>query len=151
MANIADIIDTFQSLDEQLRLEVLLDYADKLPAPPENIASKTDPESARVHECMTPVWLWVASDNDDNQGPGIRLYAKIGEEAPTLRGIVSVIAHGYRDAPATELAQLPNDLVQQLGLGGVVRMNRLVGLNAMIQRVRREASALNTPSEGHTQ
>ena len=89
-----------------------------------------------VHECMTPVWLWVRDD-----GGEARVHAKVGEEAPTLRGIVSVIIHGYSGGPIEELAALPRDLVQRLGLGGVVRMNRMVGLSAMIERIRREAGA----------
>lgn len=140
MATIDQIIDTFQSLDEQIRLEVLLDYANKLPELPPELARAADSDdSGRVHECMTPVWIWVARDGS---GEGVRVYARVGEEAPTLRGIVSVIAHGYEGASPWALAQLPGDLVTRLGLGGVVRMNRLVGLNAMIDRIRREAGAL---------
>ena len=148
MPKVNDIIDTFQSLDEQIRLEVLLDYANKLPDLPPDLAHAADnDDSGRIHECMTPVWLWVV--RDDTAG-GVRIHARVGREAPTLRGIVSVIAHGYEGADPEELAQLPGDLVNRLGLGGVVRMNRLVGLNAMIERIRREANAL-TDSENAQQ
>jgi len=138
VASIDRIIDTFASLDDQLRLQVLLDYANKLPALPAELEEEASRDEGRVHECMTPVWMWVR----ESDGGGVRLHAKVGEEAPTLRGIVSVIAHGYEGAPAGELAELPNDLVNRLGLSGVIRMNRLVGLNAMMSRIRREASEL---------
>jgi cysteine desulfuration protein SufE len=138
MAKIDEIIGTFNALDEALRLEVLLDYANKLPDLPADLAARADADDGRVHECMTPVWLWVR----EGEGGGVEIHARVGEEAPTLRGIISVIVHGYSGATAGELAELPKDLVQQLGLGNLVRMNRLVGLSAMIERVRREARAL---------
>lgn len=148
MATIGEIEDTFRSLDEQLRLEVLLDYANRLADPPDSLAGESEADTARVHECMTPVWLWLRRDD----GGGVRLHAKIGPEAPTLRGIVSVIAAGYDGAAPDELANVPLDLVQRLGLAGVVRMNRMVGLTAMIERIRREAAALadesRAPAEG---
>lgn len=138
MPKLDDIIATFTSLDEPLRLEVLLDYARKLPELPADLAERADADEARVHECMTPVWLWVRTDGQGH----VALHARVGEEAPTLRGIISVIAHGHEDATPQQLAQLPRDLVQRLGLGGVVRMNRMIGLGAMIDRIRREADAL---------
>ena len=138
MPDLERITSTFQAVDEQTRLQVLLDYAKKLPDLPADLAeSAANDGSGRVHECMTPVWMWVRKEAD-----GVRVHARVGEEAPTIRGIISVITHAYRGASAEELANIPNDLVQKLGLGGVVRMNRLVGLNAMLERIRRQARAI---------
>ena len=137
MAKIDQIIDTFQSLDPELRAEVLLDYARKLPELPGELAEAADRDDARVPECQTPVWLWVVPEGD-----GVRLHARVAEEAPTVKGLLSILVHGYSGAPREEVAQIPNDLVQRLGLSSLVRMNRMVGLSAMIQRVRRRANEI---------
>lgn len=137
MPRIDEIIDTFQSLDPELRAEVLLDYANKLPELPPELAEAAERDDARVPECQTPVWLWVLPDND-----GVQLHARVAEEAPTVKGLLSILVHGYGGATRDEVANVPNDLVQRLGLSGLVRMNRMVGLTAMIQRVRRHAAEL---------
>lgn len=137
MPKIEEIIETFQSLDPELRPEVLLDYANKLPALPPELTETADRDDARVPECQTPVWLWVIPD-----GGCVRLHARVAEEAPTVKGLLSILVHGYSGANREEVANVPNDLVQRLGLSGLIRMNRMVGLSAMIQRVRREADQL---------
>ena len=137
MPKIDEIIETFQSLDPELRPEVLLDYANKLPALPPELAEAADRDDGRVPECQTPVWLWVVPEEG-----GVRLHARVAEQAPTVKGLLSILVHGYNGATREEVANVPNDLVQRLGLSGLVRMNRMVGLSAMIQRVRREAAQL---------
>jgi cysteine desulfuration protein SufE len=137
MPKIDEIIDTFQSLDAELRPDVLLDYANKLPELPPDLAEAADRDDARVPECQTPVWLWIVPESGR-----VRIHARVAEEAPTVKGLLSILVHGYSGATREEVAHVPNDLVQRLGLSGLVRMNRMVGLTAMIQRVRRQASEL---------
>ncbi len=133
-----------------MRLQVLLDYANRLPNPPPELASQIGKDdTARVHECMTPVWLWVVP----GEGGSVRLHVHVGEEAPTVRGVLSVIVHAYEGATPDEIASMPDDLVERLGLGPVLRMNRVVGLHAMIKRIKREtaahaANASNQPEAG---
>jgi len=141
MASIDEIISTFNSVDRELRLQLLLDYAKKLPAVPPGL--ETDAESARIHECQTPVWLWLVPENGS-----VRVHAKVAEEAPTVQGFLSIIAQGYEGASAEELASVPSDLVERLGLGDLIRMNRAIGLHAVTDRVRREARKLTTEGAG---
>lgn len=134
MANIDEIISTFQSVDEPMRLDVLLDYAKKLPELPDDLAAEADSDDALVPECMTPVWLWVRHENGH-----ARIHARVAEEAPTVKGMLSVIIHGYDEASPDELAGIPDTLINNLGLSRLIRMNRAVGLGAIIERVRRQA------------
>jgi len=138
MAAIDDIIEAFQSVDEQMRLELLLDYARRLPELPPELQADAENEDLRVPECMTPVWLWVLPDNGT-----VRIHARVAEEAPTVQGFLSIIVHGYSGASAEELAALPRDLPNQLGIAQVIRMNRAVGLNAIVRRVAREGQRLS--------
>ncbi len=144
MTQIDEIIQTFQSVDQQTRLEVLLDYANKLPALPPDLAREAEADDgARVPECMTPVWMWILPENGKAS-----VHVRVAEEAPTVKGVLSVIVHGYTGAAPEELASVPQDLIAKLGLSQVVRMNRAVGINAILERIRRRASDLT--SQGST-
>ena len=138
------IVETFQSVDPELRAEVLLDYARRLPELPSELAAERDAGTHRVHECMTPVHLWVVPEEGGGGQAGdpvVRVHADVAEEAPTVQGLLSIIVHACSGRRASEAANLPLDLVNRLGLSSLVRMNRVVGLNAVISRVRREAAA----------
>lgn len=135
-AALDDIIDTFQSVDRETRLELLLDFSKKLPPlPPEHKAAR-DAGLNRVHECMTPVFLFVERDNGR-----VHLHADVAEEAPTIKGFVSILVQGLEGATPAEVAATPNDLVDRLGLADLLRMNRAVGLAAVLARIKREVAA----------
>jgi cysteine desulfuration protein SufE len=133
---LADIIDAFQSVDPQTRLELLLDYSKRLPPLPERLAAERDAGEHRVHECMTPVFLWIERDNG-----ALHIHADVAEEAPTVKGFVSILVAALEGASPDEAREIPSDLIEQLGLHDVIRMNRMVGLTAILARIRREASA----------
>ncbi len=142
MSKLDDIISTFRSFEGEMRLQVLLDYANGLPKPPpELMATIGKDDAARVHECMTPVWLWVVPGEGGEGGKSVKLFVHVGEEAPTVRGVLSVIVHAYEGATPDEIAAMPEDLVERLGLAPVLRMNRVLGLHAMIKRIKRETAA----------
>ena len=134
MNTVHDIIDTFQSVDAETRLDLLLDYANNLPALPAKYQSAAAKELARVHECMTPVFLWFEKENGC-----LRIAAEVAEEAPTVKGFVSILTQAYDGAPCAEIAAVPMDLLQKLGLDGQIRMNRAVGLTAILARFRNAA------------
>lgn len=135
-----DIIARFALADDdEVKLALLLDYAKKLPPLPPAYQAKRQSDDARVHECMTPVWLWIERDNGS-----LRMHTYVGEEAPTVKGFLSILLHAYDGSPPQDAADAPADLVNRLGLQNQIRMNRLVGIGAMIDRVRKAAAALTT-------
>lgn len=137
--SIDDIAAEFQSVDDELRLAMLLDFAKKLPALPPELAALSDLDERRVHECMTPVHLWVLPDSDNPKR--VRLHVAVAEEAPTVKGILSIIVHAYDRTTPAHIMTIPPDLLSRLGLDSCIRMNRAVGLNAIIARIKREAAA----------
>lgn len=179
MASLEAIIETFNSVDDEMRLALLLDYAEKLPPLPPALDEERRVGRQLVPECQTPVYIWVlptidprnrseelsdseraaapstsdlaagADENGAPEGQGrVILHAWVAAEAPTVQGILSVIVEGCSGRPAGEVASLPNDLVTRLGLAGHLRMNRAVGINAMLQRIRRDAAALDGQNQG---
>ena len=131
MASLEEIAASFRGVDDELRVQLLLDFARKLPAIPERLEAEA--ESHRVHECMTPLWLWVEKRDDGTR----RLFIKVAEEAPTIRGIAGVLVEALDGAVSEAFEAVPDDLIGALGLQDILRMNRVVGIAALVGRIRK--------------
>lgn len=127
-------IARFKASDKQTRLELLLDYARKLPELPERYHAARDQGLNRVPECQSPVFLFV--ENEDGK---VILHADAPREAPTVRGFVSLLARSINGAAPADVASIPADLLDQLGLSEALGMTRMHGLTAMVGRVKRMA------------
>jgi cysteine desulfuration protein SufE len=136
MPTVAEIGETFRGVDREMRIQILLDYARKLPPLPRRLHAERDRGGARVHECTTPLWLWIEPGEDDT----LHLFIDVAEEAPTIRGIAGILVSALDGAPRAAYAELPTDLVTALGLEDVLRMNRRVGVAALVSRIRRGAA-----------
>ena len=133
-----EIVDKFSLADDdELRLELLLDFARKLPPLPEELQAERDAGLNRVPECMSPVFMWITPQNG-----GVRICVDVAEEAPTVKGFCSILVRAYDGATAAELAEVPNDLINRLGLTNQIRMNRWIGLTAIVGRIRRRGRQL---------
>jgi len=145
---LSDIIDAFQSVEVETRLELLLDFSRLLPELDERHAAERDAGIHRVPECMSPVFLWVEPDPPeiDSSNRTVHLILDVAEEAPTVKGFLSIILQAFDHHHAGEIAALPLDLVNRLGLSSVIRMNRAQGIAAIITRIRKGAAALSTHS-----
>jgi len=148
VASLDEITARFASLDDDLRLALLLDYAKRLPPIPDRLIPERDAGLNRVHECMTPVYLWMdAPDGPD--GP-LEMHADVADEAPTVKGVLSIIIDAFHGRPPSDVRALPTDLISKLGLSRHIRMQRAVGLNAIIGRIRNRAADLAGAPAGDT-
>ncbi len=145
---LAEIIEMFQSVDVETRLDLLLDYAKKLPAIDERYAAERDAGMHRVPECMSPVFLWIEATSTPGQ---IRIILDVAEEAPTIKGLLSIVMEAFEICEPTEIESLPYDLVHQLGLSSVIRMNRAQGIEAIITRIRRGVQSAASNSTINTE
>lgn len=128
---VAEAVETFQMLDPQTRLELLLDYADGLPDLPEALRAERDAGLGRVPECQSPVYLFTATEDGR-----VRLHADAPVQAPTVRGFVGLLVGLVDGATPAEVAALPDDLLQRLGIGQALGMTRQRGLTAVLHRVK---------------
>jgi cysteine desulfuration protein SufE len=131
-------IARFKASDKQTRLELLLEYAKKLPELPERYHAARDQGLNRVPECQSPVFLFLERDTDGK----VVLHADAPREAPTVRGFVSLLARSINGSAPADVAAIPGDLLDRLGLSEALGMTRMHGLTAMVQRVRRMAGEL---------
>lgn len=132
-ARVKEVVDEFADLDGREKLELLVEYAAGLPPlPPEYEARKVAAEG-RIHECQTPVFLWMTTD----AAGGAALVADVAPEAPTVKGFAAVLRGVVAGRPAAEAADIPDDLVERIGLADVLGMLRARGLRAITARIKR--------------
>jgi cysteine desulfuration protein SufE len=127
------IVDEFVDLDGREKLELLLDFAGRLPPLSADYQARQQQEDRRVHECQTAVFLWP-----EVSAGSMSLVAEVAEEAPTVKGFVALLAEAVAGRPQAEANQLSDDLLDRIGLAEVLGMLRSRGLRAIIGRVRRE-------------
>jgi cysteine desulfuration protein SufE len=135
MPSLDTLIPRFKAADRQTRLETLLDYSMKLAPLPERYEAEKQQGHNRVHECQTPVYLWVEVD-----GGRVHIHADVPRESPTVRGFISLLARTLDNESPEAVAQLPDDLLDQLGLSETLGMTRTQGLTAILHRIKRSVA-----------
>ena len=136
MPTLDTLIPRFKAADRSTRLETLLDYSRKLPPLPERLEAEKDRGDHRVHECQTPVFLWVELEDGK-----VHIHADVPRESPTVRGFISLLARTLEGAAPEDVAKVPDDLLDQLGLSETLGMTRTQGLTAILQRIKRSVAA----------
>ncbi len=126
------IIAEFADLDGREKLELLVDFARGMPPLSPEYEQRKAAEDRRVHECQTPVFLWMESD------AGLaRLVAEVAPEAPTVKGFVAILAEAVAGRPLAEASALGEDILERMGLTEILGMMRSRGLHAIVSRVRK--------------
>lgn len=129
---IQKILKRFATLTPDLTRQALVQYANKLPPLPERFQN-LDRSQFAVHECMTPVAIYPEVIDGK-----MHYHADVPQGAPTIRALLAMIFEAINGQPPESVIAIPSDFVRQvmdkLGLG-----TREVGLNAMVDRLRRAA------------
>lgn len=131
-APLADIIEDFQGLGDNDKLQLLLEFSDELPALADRYAENPD-RLEQVHECQSPLFLAVEVGADDI----VHVFFDAPPEAPTTRGFASILHAGIEGQPAAAVLDLPDDLPFRFGLSKAVSPLRLRGMSAMLSRIKR--------------
>lgn len=138
---IQKILRRFASLTPDMTRQALVQYANRLPPLPERFQS-LDREKYRVHECQTPVAIY--SEVVDGR---MHFYADVPQGAPTIRALLAMIFEAVNGQTPESVLAIPADFVRQvmdkLGLG-----TREIGLNAMVDRLKRAARAEREAAPG---
>jgi len=136
MASLDSLIPRFKSADRTTRLETLLDYSRKLPALPARLEEQKKRGEHQVPECQTPVFLWVEVEDGK-----VHIHADVPRESPTVRGYISLLARSLDGVAPDDVARVPDDLLDQLGLSETLGMTRTQGLSAILYRIKRAVAA----------
>ncbi len=130
---LAEIVSDFSYAEGREKLEMLLDYAEKLPPLPPWLQER--PASMEpVPECMTPVT--IAAEMKDG---GMIYHFTVPAESPTVRGYAAILADGLRGVAPEQVLHVPSDFYLQMGLQSVLTMQRMSGMASMVAHIKRLA------------
>jgi cysteine desulfuration protein SufE len=130
---LAEIVEDFNALPGQQRLQLLLEFSDDLPPLPERYAGHRD-LLEQVPECQSPLFLAVEVTPDDT----VHLFFDAPPQAPTTRGFAGILQTGLDGLNADEVLATPSEFTSQLGLTDLVSPLRLRGMAAMLARIKRQ-------------
>ena len=131
-----ELIAELSELDPAEKLEWIVEFADQLPDVSPGRAAAPFPETCRVQECQTPVYLWV----DQSEGR-IHLEADVPRKSPTVRGLVALLVVGLDGESTSAVQSLPDDLISVLGLNAALGMTRQQGFRGVISRLKQAVRA----------
>jgi len=129
------IVEDFRLLDGQEKLEYLLELADRLPPLPDWLLARRDSMDI-VHECMTTVFVYA----EKGPGDGIQFYMDVPAEAPTVRGYATLLQEGLSGETIAAIAAVPAEFYLQMGLQQVLSGQRLNGIGAILDHMKRVAA-----------
>jgi cysteine desulfuration protein SufE len=72
----------------------------------------------------------------------VRFHFDVPQEAPTTRGYASLLAEGLRGSTPDQVAAVPADFIQEMGLHRVLSPQRLNGISAILAYMKRQALRL---------
>ncbi|MCC7052797.1 MAG: SufE family protein [Gemmatimonadaceae bacterium] len=132
------VLTRFRAMGREEKMASLVAYARKLEPLPERLAG-LDRAAFQVPECQTRVDLFP-----EVRDGTLHFYADVNvRESPTVAAVLAILFQAVNDQPPAVTLAIPGDIVRQLmhdiGLAG-----REVGLNAMVQRLKRHAAAAAT-------
>ena len=132
------VLARFRSMGREEKMASLVAYAKKLEPLPPHLAA-LDRAPFTVAECQTRVDLFP-----EFQDGKLHFYADVNvRESPTVAAVLAILFQAVNGLPPAATLAIPSDIVRQLmhdiGLAG-----REVGLNAMVQRLKRLAAQAAT-------
>lgn len=138
MTRLEKIVGEFREADRQGMIELLRDYSEDLPEVPGRVLERMDRDSSRVHECETPVFIWVEAENG-----AVRIFADVpGPDFPTVKGLVSILVNAFDGLSPGEIEAAPADFISSMGLVELLGMRRIWGISAVYSRIRDEVKRI---------
>ena len=133
--SIARTLARFRALGREEKMQALVAYAQKLEPLPTRYAD-VDRTAFTVPECQTRVDLFPERRDDGT----LHFYADVNaRQSPTIAAVLAITFQAVNDQPPAVTLALPADYVRQL-MDGMGLHTREVGLQAMVQRLKRHAS-----------
>jgi cysteine desulfuration protein SufE len=129
-----EIVEDFKLAEGSEKLELLLEYARKMPPLPEWLHDKRN-AMEQVHECMTPVFVFA-----ENQSNQLKYHFDVPEESPTVRGYAALLSEGVDGSTPEEVLGIPGDFYQEMGLQDVLSPRRLQGVHTILAYMKRLAT-----------
>jgi cysteine desulfuration protein SufE len=130
-----DFLDNLSIIkDQQERINILIDCADKFKEVPPEIAKRPFPEENKILFCESGAYVWTNLQQDGT----VKLYFAVenpqGISAMALSSILDITLSG--ETPENIL-KIPDDLVNKI-FGESLSMGKNMGLTGILQKIRRD-------------
>jgi cysteine desulfuration protein SufE len=131
------ILQRFRSLSREDKMQALVQYSKQLEPVPDRFVS-LDRAAFTVPECQTRVDLFPEVVDGK-----LHFYADVNaRQSPTIAAFLAILFSAINDQPPEVTLAIPNDFVSNV-MKDVGLSSREVGLNAMLQRVKRFAGTVH--------
>ncbi len=125
------IADEIASVPRELQVELLLDHARQFPPLPERFRAAREAGVGRVTECQAEVYFFPEVADG-----AVHIHADIPGEAPTQRALVGILMDAYEGAAPSDVAAIPDDLLQRMGVAGLLGVQRQQGFAGVLYRLK---------------
>ena len=134
--NLANVVNDFAAAPMELRIELLVEHAEKVPPLPPHLAEHPE-RLEQVEECQTPFFLATEVDDDGH----VHVWFDCPPEAPTSRGFSGILTTGLDGATVEEVLAVPDDFHYAMGLAQAISPLRLRGMDAILFRLKRQLAS----------
>lgn len=133
---LADLLESLSMFSNEAdRINLLIDYAEKLKEVPAEIAQKPFPDENKVPFCESGVYVWTKKQDDNT----LKFYFAVenpqGISAKALSSILDKTLSGEKPENIMEISE---DIVFKL-FGSDLSMGKNTGLSGIIQMIKRDA------------
>ena len=128
-----EVVDDFAVAPLPLRIELLVEYAARVVAPPDEVVDEPG-RLERVEECRTPVWLATGVTS----GGTVQVWFDATPEATTTLGYAGVLTVGLTGARVEEVLAVEDGFHHALGITEVITPLRIRGMDAILSRLKRQ-------------
>jgi cysteine desulfuration protein SufE len=132
--SVSTLIQDFNDLEIQDRLNLLLEFSENLPELPQRYQDHPD-LLERVEECQSPIYLFVEVNEQK-----VNLFFSAPPEAPTTRGFASILHSVIDGLSVKETLAVDDDFPAKIGLADAVSPLRMRGMRGMLARIKRQVS-----------
>ncbi len=134
--SIERVLQRFRAMGREEKMQALLSYARRLEPLPGRLAA-LDRAPFNVPECQTRVDIFPESRDGR-----IHFYADINaRQSPTVAASLGILFSAVNDHPPAVMLAIPADFVSTV-MSSIGLHTREVGLNAMVERLKRHARAV---------
>ena len=134
-APLADMVADFEFVDRSLRMEMLIECADRFVAVPDAIATRPYPEANRAPRCESDAFVF-AEDNAD--GTFKLHFAVENPQGLSAKAWAVILDETLSGQPLEAVAAVPQDILFQL-FGRDLSMGKGQGLIGMLELVQHGA------------
>lgn len=132
--SVSTLIQDFNDLEIQDRLNLLLEFSENLPELPQRYQDHPD-LLERVEECQSPIYLFVEVNEQK-----VYLFFSAPPEAPTTRGFASILHSVIDGLSVKETLAVDDDFPAKIGLADAVSPLRMRGMRGILARIKRQVS-----------